>query len=399
MCASACGVSSSRAADGGGLTFTTPPTWYKQVLPITQKQCVNCHQAGGIGPMSLETYAQAKPFAAAMKAAASERRMPPWMPSVECGGPFRDERRLSQDEIDTLSAWADMGAVEGSAADAPPPPTPLGQLGRVDSRVVMPVAYTPNRSIPDDYRCFLIDPGLTSTKQVIGYDISPGNRTVVHHVILYIVDRADAEAADKLDDTAGWTCFGGPNIKNSGAVGAWAPGSPAVTFPPGTGIALQAGKVIAMQVHYNTAGGTGADLSSVKFQYATQPVTAAYLVPVVDNDFAIPPGAVDYTHSKNFKNPIGLPMKVWGLLPHMHTKGQHITMTASGGTKGDTCLVDIPKWDFHWQQQYFRPAAYTLAPDEIMRISCTWTNPSSRTVTWGEGTDDEMCFAYVYATL
>ncbi len=349
--------------------------------------------------MSLETYAQAKPFAAAMKAAASERRMPPWMPSVECGGPFRDERRLSQDEIDTLSAWADMGAVEGSAADAPPPPTPLGQLGRVDSRVVMPVAYTPNRSIPDDYRCFLIDPGLTSTKQVIGYDISPGNRTVVHHVILYIVDRADAEAADKLDDTAGWTCFGGPNIKNSGAVGAWAPGSPAVTFPPGTGIALQAGKVIAMQVHYNTAGGTGADLSSVKFQYATQPVTAAYLVPVVDNDFAIPPGAVDYTHSKNFKNPIGLPMKVWGLLPHMHTKGQHITMTASGGTKGDTCLVDIPKWDFHWQQQYFRPAAYTLAPDEIMRISCTWTNPSSRTVTWGEGTDDEMCFAYVYATL
>jgi len=396
VCAAACGSPGVTKSDGG-LVFTTPPTWNKHVLAITQKQCVNCHSTGGIGSFPLETYAQAKPFAAAMKAATSERRMPPWMPDPACGGPFRDERRLTQDEIDTLAAWADMGAVEGNPADAPPAPTPLGQLERVDSSVSMPEAYTPDRTLNDDYRCFLVDPKLTSSKQLVGYDISPGNRALVHHVILYLVEKADAEAADKLDAKAGWTCFGGPNIKSGGAVGAWAPGSPAVSFPAGTGISMAAGKVLAMQVHYNNAGGPGTDLTSVKLMYATTPVSGAMLLPTANDDFAIPPNAQNYTHAKNFKNPLKLPLKVWGLLPHMHTKGQRITMTATGSS-GDTCLVDIPKWDFHWQQQYFRPTAYTFKADEEMRLSCTWTNPTSRTVTWGEGTDDEMCFAYVYVT-
>ncbi len=391
----ACGNPGGTKTDAG-LVFTTPPTWHKHVLAITQKQCVNCHATGGIGSFALETYAQAKPFAAAMKAAVSDRRMPPWMPDPACGGPFRDERRLTQDEIDTISAWADMGAVEGDPADAPPAPTPRGQLERIDAQAAMAEAYSPDKTLSDDYRCFLIDPKLTTTKQLVGYDISPGNRALVHHVIMYLVDKADAENADKADATPGWQCFGDANIKTTGAVGAWVPGSPATNFPAGTGISMGAGKVLAMQVHYNTSAGTGSDVTSVKLMYSKTNVTGAVLLPVVNDDFAIPPNAQNYTHAKSFANPALVPIKLWGLLPHMHTKGQRITMSATGAS--DTCLVDIPKWDFHWQQQYFRPAPYTLKADEKVKIECTWSNTTSRTVTWGEGTDDEMCFAYIYAS-
>lgn len=393
----ACGTAGIKA-DGGSTWAGDAPTWYKNVLPITQSQCANCHTAGGIGSFSLDSYATAKPMAQAMKAAAVEKRMPPWMPSAECGGPFRDERRLTQDEIDTIAAWADLGALEGNVADAPPTATPRGQLAHVDTTVEMTEPYTPNKSIGDDYRCFLIDPKLTSNKQLTGYDITPGNRAVVHHVILYLVNKADAEAADAREAGPGWTCFGSAGIDSSGAVGAWAPGGPAVTFPSGTGISMGAGKVLAMQVHYNTSAGTGPDSTSVKFQYATSNVTDAYLLPLVNADFVIPPNSTEYTSSKNFPNSVGLPIKIWGLLPHMHTKGQRITMTMTGsGT--DTCLVDIPKWDFHWQLQYFRPTPYVMTKAESVRLSCTWANPTSNTITWGESTSDEMCFAYVYATL
>ncbi|MBL9038727.1 MAG: hypothetical protein JNG84_09455 [Archangium sp.] len=381
------------AADSG-----TGPTWYEDVLPITQKQCANCHAVGGIAPFPLETYEQAKALATMMKSAVTERRMPPWMPSGDCGGTFRDERRLTQAEIDVIAAWADSGAREGDASKAPPAPAPLGVLPRIDATVAMPEAYTPTRSLSDDYRCFLIDPGLTSTKQLTGYDILPGNRAVVHHVIMYLVDKANAERADREAAGPGWTCFGASGVRGDGpAVGAWAPGSPSVIFPAGTGITLEAGKAFAMQVHYNTAGGTGSDLTTVKLMYATSPVTGAYLLPVVDDDFSIPPGATGYSHSKDFENTLPINVRIWGLLPHMHTKGARITLTA-GPNSTDTCLVDVPRWDFRWQQQYYRPTAFELKPSEKFRINCSWNNPTSRTITWGEGTDDEMCFAYVYAT-
>ncbi|MDP3233216.1 MAG: hypothetical protein Q8S33_31180 [Myxococcales bacterium] len=81
----------------------------------------------------------------------------------------------------------------------------------------------------------------------------------------------------------------------------------------------------------------------------------------------------------------------------MHTLGKTITLRAGAATM-DTCLVDIPRWDFHWQSQYFRPKAHVLGTDESVEMKCSWDNPTTRTITWGENTTDEMCFAFVYAT-
>jgi hypothetical protein len=155
-------LSGGCAANGtGGGSAVMPTTfWYKDVLPITQVRCANCHQAGGIGPFPLQTYAQAKPMAAAMKVAVVAKRMPPWMPDTSCGGPFVDDRSLTQAQIDTISKWVDEGAAEGNPADAPAAPGPVGQLPRIDSTLTMTEPYTPSSTQTDDYRCFLVDPAL-----------------------------------------------------------------------------------------------------------------------------------------------------------------------------------------------------------------------------------------------
>jgi hypothetical protein len=119
----------------------------------------------------------------------------------------------------------------------------------------------------------------------------------------------------------------------------------------------------------------------------------AYLIPLVADNFNIPANAVGYEHHETYSNPAGFPIKVWGLLPHMHTRGKHINMSSDS-----ECLVDVPDWDFHWQTQYFRPQPYVMGESDHVTMSCTWDNPDNRNITWGEGTSDEMCLAYLYVT-
>lgn len=409
--ASACGVFQPRqdagalseadaggATDGGG-AGASGVTWHKDVNALVQQRCASCHVPGGIAPFSLKTYADAKPMASAMASAVAARRMPPWMPAEDCGGPFIGERRLSQAEIDTIRAWSTDGAPEGNPADARAvPDAGLTGLPRVDAELPMPEAYTPSATLDDDYRCFLVDPQLTAARSITGYDILPGVGAEVHHVIIYIVNKAQAVAKDAAEAGPGWQCFGGSGIADTGgAIGAWAPGVSAVVYPGGTGIPLPADKGLAMQIHYNTQAGVRVpDTTRLKLMYATGAVTPAYLIPLAASGFEVPPMTQNYSFTKPFPNSINLlpNIKLWGFLPHMHTKGVRISLRGPS----NECLIDIPRWDFHWQGQYFRSSPFTLARGDAVNLSCTWNNPTTSPLRWGEGTDDEMCFAYVYAT-
>jgi hypothetical protein len=384
----ACGSSTS------GTDASVGPTYYKDVLPITQVSCNGCHVAGGIAPFALDSYEAAKLKAPLMSDAVTNRRMPPWLASKGCGGPFVGDRTLSDAQISTINDWFHAGAPEGNPADAPAAASAAEQLPQVDLTLQMPQPYTP--TLKDDYRCFTVDPALTQEQVVVGYDITPGAKRVVHHVIMYIVPRAAALAKDAQDTTSGWQCFGGANVDTNGTLGAWAPGGAAVRFPVNTGIRVKPGEVIAMQVHYNTENAVEADQTSVKLMYGKGTEKSAYLVPIVADQFSIPPNAVDHAHTESFPNTFGFGLKLWGFLPHMHTKGKKISLT---GGANDECLVDIQRWDFHWQSQYFRRTPYDLPSNASLKINCSWDNPTASSVTWGEGTSDEMCFAFVYATL
>jgi hypothetical protein len=245
---------------------------------------------------------------------------------------------------------------------------------------------------------------ISGNKFVTGVDIAPGTRSMVHHVLLYAVDRAAAQARDAQEATPGWTCFGGPDVDNAtpNVLAAWAPGSDATLYPEGTGIQLKSTDVIVMQVHYNFANAplpVPADLTSAQLKLEDSVSKQAVLIPLPDQDFSIPPTTDSYTHTKEMPaSPIAV--TAWGVLPHMHQLGTHINVSIGVGTPNEECLVDIPAWNFHWQQDYFFSDVQNVrvAGGEHVTVSCTWDNPTGNTITWGESTSDEMCLAFIYAT-
>jgi hypothetical protein len=380
------------------------------VLPILQDRCQGCHTNGGVAPFSLETYDQSSAMHAALANSVQARRMPPWMPAE---GPhrFRDSRRLSQGEVDVLSAWSEQGAPAGDPKDAPPAREPTPPLAWTDLTIGPDEPYLPKDVAADDYHCFLLDPQLDQGRALIGFEVMPGVPQQVHHVLLFAAPRQAAIDRDAREEGPGWTCFGDSGVENAALLGAWAPGSPPTRYPEGTGVRVAAGSVFVMQVHYNisqrttdghsqgpTAMGVTAmhgeaqpDLTRMALQFSREPVARpASLYPLVDGAFSIPSGANGYAHHTQQFVPAGT---LWGVLPHMHTKGRRIAVEMGGDS-----LIEIPAWDFHWQQMYFYKKPLSVPLFSLMKLTCVWDNPTPRTVTWGEGTDDEMCLAYLYMT-
>ncbi|MGA9526354.1 MAG: hypothetical protein WBV82_33180 [Myxococcaceae bacterium] len=380
---------------GGGKpdAGTADVTWHRDVQPIVQESCLGCHGADGIGPFPLETYEQVSSMRDAVAGAVKNRRMPPWTPDPDCNS-YLDERRLTQAQIETLTAWASAGAPKGDPADAPPPPEGRPELPWVDATLDTGFDYTPSTAAPDDHHCFMLDPANTSAKDVIGFDIVPGVRRMVHHVLLYAADKAEAVIKDSNTPEPGWTCFGGPGTQNAAVVGGWVPGTPVTQYPADTGIRIGPGQALVMQVHYNTRAGTAADRTQVKLQYAKSPVPKPALISLqAEGAFSIPPNSTGYTVTHNQTVPVGV--TVYGMLPHMHTLGRRIQV----GIKDGACLVDIPSWDFHWQQFYMLKEPIQVPAGSQGVVTCSWDNPTGRTVAWGEGTSDEMCLNYYYVTV
>ena len=382
-----------------GTSALAQPTWSRDVLPIVQQRCQGCHTTGGIAPFSLESYEEAAPHAAAIASFVESRTMPPWKADDACQ-PLKNSRRLSDAELSVIVAWARGGAPEGDPAQATANPTSLPSLPWVDAELSMSSAYTPSAARSDDYRCFVIDPKLPGERDLIGYDIVPGQRSLVHHVLLYGVERAEAERLDAAEPGPGYTCFGGPGSEGAlGTVyGAWVPGTSATRYPEGTGITMTTDNVIVMQIHYNTSHGDGSaptiapDLTTIKLQLAKDRVLKpAIIFPIADLNFTIPPRTSNFTTSVSFPFPAAA--MLYGMGPHMHTRGRKITATAD-----NTCLVNVPAWDFNWQQLYQFTTPLALKPGVRLRLTCTWDNASDKVVRWGESTDDEMCLNYFYLT-
>jgi len=385
-----CTGASTSLTDAGA-----PVAYYPDVQALIQQHCETCHLPGGVAPFPLVTFDDAQAEHAALAAAVQARRMPPWMPSDGCLA-LQGDRRLTDAEVAVFVDWSAQGAPEGDPSKAVPFTPPDAGLPWVDVTLQPADAYLPDGALSDDYHCFSLDPGLTADQFLVGLDIVPEQRQLVHHVLLFAATAADAQAADDAQPGPGWTCFGGPGLSNAQPrlLGGWVPGSSATTFPDTTGIQMKAGEVVVMQVHYNLAnGGPAPDRTTARLQLARGPIAKpAALLPLADLTFAIPPSATGYSSSTSGAAPAtGL---VWGVAPHMHVKGRQISVEAGGG-----CLVEVPAWDFRWQQIYFFQSPLPVTAGTPFTLTCTWDNPTASTVTWGEGTADEMCLSYLYATL
>jgi hypothetical protein len=229
--------------------------------------------------------------------------------------------------------------------------------------------------------------------------VRPGNDQVVHHVLLYNPnsDAAadDAVALDAADDGLGYSCFGGAGVDADPLV-AWAPGGGATAYPAGTGLPVTGGRPLILQVHYNTANGTGPDHTEVAITLEDEVSQPAVLARINHTDFELPPGQAAVAES--FEVPVNQDIRVWGVLPHMHELGQSIRVSVENDGE-ETCMVDIPDWNFHWQSMYLYDEPVNVAAGSTARISCVFdTTDRTDPTTFGENTSDEMCLAFVYVT-
>jgi hypothetical protein len=375
-------------------------TWYRDVLPVAQERCMGCHNDEA-PTFSMERWSDALASRAASMAHFTEARvMPPWKPSPECNS-YRDERRLTEEEIALFAAWSAAGAVPGDPADAPPPIAPRAGLARVDVSVALQEPYLPSppEGEVDDLHCFVLDPNLTADRYMTGFDIRPGERRVVHHALLYIAQADEADALDAAEPGQGYGCFGGPGASSSTVIAGWVPGMPPSNYPEGTAIPLAAGSRLILQIHYNTRqAGPLADRSTVDLQLAdAAPERPARIIPLANHDFEIPPSTDGYSASVEGDVPVAA--RLWAAAPHMHRFGRRGLAEIDHADGSHSCAVDIPDWDFDWQQFYFLQQPIDLAPGDRVRFECTWDNTSDASIHWGEGTGDEMCIGYFYVTL
>lgn len=409
-----------------------PPTWNKDIQPIVASRCAGCHVAGGIAPMAFVSYADGFKWKDAMRAAVEARRMPPYLAGPGCTE-YLDDQRLTDTEIAAFGKWVDSGAKEGSAAEVQQRvDVPGAGLTRVDLTLKMAEAFTPTKT-PDEYRCFVIDWPKTTNSYAVGMQVVPGNARVVHHVIAFIIPPEQVASVQALDDKEagpGYTCFGGPGSSGSPSwLGAWAPGGKGAMYPTDTGLEVKAGSKIVLQVHYNVAAapvGERADLTRIEVATADSVRRKAVLFLWANPDWirkqtmGIPAFAKDTKHSFAYDptpymglltgGTIGsnLAFRIYSANLHQHLLGSTSRLEILHDNAPTECLLDIPRWDFHWQRSYGLKTTKVFRPGDRLNVECHWDNSADaqpvidgvkampRDVNWGEGTGSEMCLGVLY---
>jgi peroxiredoxin len=398
-------------------TATGKVTFHRDVVPILQKRCQSCHRPGEIGPFALMTYHQAVRWAADIKDYTQDRRMPPWKP-VE-GLAFRDERKMSAQEIATLSAWVDGGTPEGDATDAPPPVGfPDGwQLGKPDLVLTPEGEFTLGAAGPDVFRCFVVPTGLTEDRYVAAVEVRPGNPRIVHHT-LHLVDtygagrrllKREQERVKKeheVDSGPGYSSRMGPGFLPREDVGGWAPGLRPHFWPDGVGYYLPKGCDIVVQVHYHRNGKVEKDRTRVGLYFAKKPVSRPLQPLAIPGLFAmIPAGAENYAVRGRVW--VAEDCTVYAVIPHMHLLGKKIKMTMTPPGGPTTTLLRIDDWDFNWQELYYLEKPLRVKANTRFTVEAAFDNSGHnprnpnhppKTVFLGEMTTNEMCFGFLGLT-
>lgn len=406
--------SADGTSDGGGDSGVAAPTWNADVRPIFQSKCLPCHTGSdSLSGLPLESFDLASQWAVPIGAAVSSGSMPPWLADGDCNT-YVGDYSLTDEEKETILAWVEGDAPEGTTSAADGSPFEVVALERVDQRLVLPEPYTPNAATPDDYRCFVMEWPYDVDTWVTGFDIEPGDDRLVHHVIPFLMNPDDAgtyRALDAADDGPGYACYGGPggdleSLYYAKWLGGWAPGTGAQVFPEGHGIRVRAGSVVVAQVHYNLAAASPApDQSAVTVQVETEPQKGAITQPFTNPFWVggfgmeIPPHSEGVEHSFDYPVPErDGEFTIHSLNMHAHTLARSAQMWVTHADGTETCLVDIPNYDFNWQRTYALQSGVDVAPGDTISLRCSWDNPTSELVQWGDGTGDEMCLGIAFIT-
>lgn len=392
------------------------PTFSKDVAPILYKNCVSCHRPGEIGRMPLLTYEQARPYAKAIANAVTNRTMPPWHAEAPAGT-FHNERSLSDRERQTLTAWAASGAGNGEPSDLPALPTFSDgwALGKPDVVLEMQEDYHVPEKGTVQYEWLYIPTNFTEAKWVKSLEIRPGNRSVVHHVLIYYRAKPDGKTppiargnqrdqSNPPPDEPGVSSHPRRNLAGMPPrlIATYAPGTNPQVAPAGTAFRLEAGGILELQMHYTATGQPATDRTRVGVTFATEPapreVRAQHFMNMT---LKLPARAADVAVTTDLE--FLQDATVWGLFPHTHLRGKRWAYTLELPNGEKKSILSVPRYDFNWQTYYMFTEPLQVAKGSKI-VSTAWydnssgnkNNPDPKVdVLWGDQTWQEMQYTGV----
>ena len=393
----------------GGVTYS------RDIAPLLSANCVECHRPKGVAPFPLQTYQQASQRADMIAHLTGTGFMPPWR-SDPAYGRFKDERILSQRQLELIKTWAEVGTPEGDPAHLPPevklPPTDAWRLGKPDIVLTLPEPYQVPATGPDIYRYFVIPSSMVKNEYMVALDFRPGEPSVVHHAIVYVdysgrarhLDAEDPELGFSVSGTGDFMDWQSPS-SNGYIIGGWSPGAYAHRYLEGYGVPLAKGGDIVLEVHYRVIGKTVHDQSTIALYFADEPLKMkGYVQGIImgTNNINIPPGEENYWRHIWMKLPGGATLT--HVTPHMHYLGAEIKAVATLPNGSKQPIIYVKDWDFRWQNKYsFRQPLHLPADtridvwfrhdnsaDNIYNMS----DPPER-ILWGWGSNQEMAEFFI----
>src|SRR5262245_41569909 len=421
------------------------PTFSKDVAPIVFNKCVSCHRPGEVAPMTLMSYDDVRPWAKAIKSKVLSREMPPWGADPDHSLKMRSDRSLSKQQVDTIAAWVDGGAPRGNDADLPPVPkfAEGWTAGREPDYVLeMPVEF----SIPAEgelgVQMFYAKVPFSEDKFAETLEIRPGNRAVVHHLGVFVVDipegahidengrlitRDGKPSTDRGEGVAGradQTALPGANKLLS-----WVPGRGVDTHRADIGKRIPAGKYINWQVHYNPTGKPEKDRSKLGIWFNKVPVTHELLIRQAGDPLATTKNGlslyraegkeVEYTADEGSTRrrgktpnippyvekwsltgitPVTEDITLYAMSPDMHLRGKSLRWVVVYPDGREQTILDVPRFDFNWQIEYELETPLRIpAGSKILGIGFydnspknKWNPAPEKEVYWSEQSWDEM---------
>jgi hypothetical protein len=371
--------------------ITTRITFNKEIVRILAKSCMSCHHTGGLAPMPLTNYQEARPWAKAIKEEVLEHRMPPWH-SVTGYGEFANDPSLANREIDFITAWVDGGAPKGEDKDLRPLPDfdQAWSLGTPD--LILPLDGS-STQIDENARsrCLVLHNASAKDQWIRAIDIQSGGS--LQHAFIWIEPNGKRECG----------CLGASRFQPSGTLGAWVAGQQVTPLGKGVAQVLPAGARLLMQVHYREPSHQSQVVPRVGLYFAQEAVgKRLHTLPVMNSRFEIPPGAESFrvkaTHMLKQDS------EAVAVLPHMHRLGESIEVAAFRPDGSRETLVWVRSYDFDWQSIYTFKRPVPLPAGTRIEVTAYYDNSDRNprnpnhppaSVRSGPSFQDEMCVVYL----
>lgn len=362
----------------------------KHISRLVQAKCVECHRPEGIAPFALTSYRQVKGWAKMVQEVVHERRMPPW--GLEPGiGKWANDPSLTEAELAMLDHWIENGMPRGDAADLPEPRTfhDDWSIGEPDVVLEMPEEITIPATGVIDYQYYQMETNFDEDVYVEALEVLPGNRKVVHHIIIFCSDPNDPN-----DEKSEFT---------TPMLDVYAPGSPAGALPKGQARFIPKGATLVWQVHYTPTGKEETDRSKLGLVFSKGPVEEVIrTATVVNTGFKIPAHHPNYRVEGEMDFPADA--TIYSFTPHMHYRGKSMDFVLTYPDGREEVACSIPKYDFNWQLDYQLAEPLHVPKGATLKVVGHFDNSEdnpynpdpSKPVTWGEQTWEEMLMGGIF---